>query len=753
MNSTKKVTLRTLLFLLCIIVGGFNFASIINKPIPTKIDIFFREDNLGTSNFWNLTGATIFIDDQDLNYNWSKTANDNDWCSGLGTKETPYLIENVSIDALNFERSITIVNSMAHFIIKNCSIINSRVFAGISLTNVTNGLIINNNCSNNYKGILLRDCHNNTILENYLFDNSENGIFIENSNFTEIIGNSVSFSTQGIVLKSICSNNTISMNKVEECGKNGIALEGICNNNTISQNKIAECGYEGINLSWGNNSYNVISDNEIKDIHMYSVGIFVGGKYNKLIRNSMENSGMALSSSSTLQELTTHTIDSTNLVNEKLIYYYANKTQLGRHNFSNAGQILLVNCNNSEISNIDFTRVTSGIILYYCDNNLIQNISAKNKIAYGIVLISSNNNLFLDIEVIDVGIGFYAWFSHNNTFQNNIVQHNYYGIRFVGCINNTILDNYIYNNSKEGFSIDSDSNGNIFWLNFIINNFVNALDNSNFNKWDNGSIGNYWDDYIGNDSNNDNIGDLPYNITGTAGSKDYYPIFEIDPPSINLLIPSNYSYHKDPPNVELSIISLLPINSTWYTILGSNINRTFNGNLVEINMNDWFDQLDGPITVRFYVNDSKSNLNYCNMIIIKDTIQPLITVNSPLDGSTYSTAAPTFNLTLSDINLKALWYIIDDSVIKHETLVAPGENLVAISQGLWDTLPEGSHSFHFFVNDSAGNENAITVIILKEIPSPPDPQLIPGFNILIVLGGIIFTIVILNRKKYIKISK
>lgn len=728
MNSTKKVTLRCLLCLLFIIIGGLNFAPIINKPIPTKIETFFVEDNLGTSNFWNLTDTTIYIDDQDPNYNWSKTANNNEWCSGLGTIETPYLIENVFFDTLNFDRRITITNSKAHFIIKNCSITDSDDVGGISLSNVTKGLIINNYCSNNLKGIFLRDCHNNTILENHLFNNNQAGIFLQNSNLTEILGNNISYSSTGIT------------------------LEAICNYNTISQNKIAECGYEGINLSWGNNSYNVISDNEIKDIHMYSVGIFVGGKYNRLMRNLMNNSGIALSAASSLQELTTHSIDATNLVNEKPIYYYANKTHLGPHNFSNAGQILLVNCNDSVLSNMDFTKVTSGIMLFFCDNNLIQNISVKNNIAYGITLVSSDNNTFMDNEVSCEGIGFYAFFSYNNTFQNNKIQHNWYGIRIVGCMNNTFLDNYIYNNSKEGISIDSDSNGNIIWLNLIINNFINALDNSKFNKWDNGSIGNYWDDYIGTDSNNDSIGDVPYNITGTAGSKDYYPIFKIDPPSINALTPSNYTYHNDPLNVELSIISLLPVNSTWYTILGSNINRSFNGNLVEINTNDWFDQPDGPITVRFYVNDSKSNMDYCIMVIIKDTIIPLITANFPLDGSTYSTAAPTFNLTLSDINLKALWYTIDDSVTKHETLVAPGENLIAIWQVVWDTLPEGSHSFHFFVNDSAGNENTITIIILKEIPLPSDPQIIPGFNILILIGGIIFSIVILNRKKNVKTS-
>jgi len=186
MNSTKKVTLRCLLCLLFIIVGGLNFAPIINKPIPTKFYAFFEESNLRTSNFWILPDISIFIDNQDPNYNWTKTANDNDWCTDLGTKETPYLIENVSINALSLAVGINIVNSNVYFIIKNCSITNSNNNDGISLINVTNGFIISNNCSNNYRGIFLRDCHNNTLLENHLFNNNEDGIFLQNSNFIKI---------------------------------------------------------------------------------------------------------------------------------------------------------------------------------------------------------------------------------------------------------------------------------------------------------------------------------------------------------------------------------------------------------------------------------------------------------------------------------------------------------------------------------------------------------------------------------------
>ena len=53
-----------------------------------------------------------------------------------------------------------------------------------------------------------------------------------------------------------------------------------------------------------------------------------------------------------LQDLQSHYIDTTNLVNGKPLYYYKSEIELGPNNFSNAGQVILVNCNNSVISNL-----------------------------------------------------------------------------------------------------------------------------------------------------------------------------------------------------------------------------------------------------------------------------------------------------------------------------------------------------------------------------------------------------------------
>jgi hypothetical protein len=44
------------------------------------------------------------------------------------------------------------------------------------------------------------------------------------------------------------------------------------------------------------------------------------------------------------------------------------------------------------------------------------------------------------------------------------------------------------------------------------------------NSWDNGTVGNFWDDYHGTDNNDDGIGDTPYIID--ENNQDNYPLIE-----------------------------------------------------------------------------------------------------------------------------------------------------------------------------------------------------------------------------------
>ena len=98
---------------------------------------------------------------------------------------------------------------------------------------------------------------------------------------------------------------------------------------------------------------------------------------------------------------------------------------------------------------------------------------------------------------------------------------NEYGIRLKSSDNNSIFSNMIKGN-KFGLYVCCNSNDNILYGNsFMQNSEQNACDYVT-NQWDNGIVGNYWDDYVdkypnATDGNNDSIWDIPYEITCGSG--------------------------------------------------------------------------------------------------------------------------------------------------------------------------------------------------------------------------------------------
>ena len=91
----------------------------------------------------------------------------------------------------------------------------------------------------------------------------------------------------------------------------------------------------------------------------------MSGSNNMLSGNLMDDCGLNIYG--TIEDVSSHTIDSTNLVNGKPLYYYVNKVFLGPSDFANAGQVILASCSYSLISNISNSNLL-GISLYDCDN-------------------------------------------------------------------------------------------------------------------------------------------------------------------------------------------------------------------------------------------------------------------------------------------------------------------------------------------------------------------------------------------------
>ena len=121
-----------------------------------------NEQKLKSAGYWEL--GPIEIDDNIPSKNWLYTATTYDWCSGSGTFLDPYIIENITIDGGYTDACILIKNSHdSYFIIRNCTVYNSGngvPEGGIVLQDTDNGVLIDNNCSNNNIGIYLGGDYN-----------------------------------------------------------------------------------------------------------------------------------------------------------------------------------------------------------------------------------------------------------------------------------------------------------------------------------------------------------------------------------------------------------------------------------------------------------------------------------------------------------------------------------------------------------------------------------------------------------------
>lgn len=344
LNRVNFITL-SILFILLILYYDLN----INPVYPTSRSKYYNIINLDNDNLlFSKVSGRIHI-----NNNWTEAVNAG-LCTGNGTYFDPYVIKDWVITTFP-ESGILIENLNAYLIIENCTIGHAAdPNAGIELVNVNNTQIINNDCSRNYYGILLRDCNNITISGNIASDDASFGyvlyigIKLINSNHNTVIGNTANYSGEGgihlykcdnnvisrntannseggiAILLSNCDNNIISENTANNVGtppwidelltndgigiinsENNIIIGNILNDNgragislvssagnTISGNILKNNGY-GIWLRWSN-SHNVISDNTIRGNKYRGVYLTDDSNYNIISGNTLSGNGICI---------------------------------------------------------------------------------------------------------------------------------------------------------------------------------------------------------------------------------------------------------------------------------------------------------------------------------------------------------------------------------------------------------------------------------------------------------------------------
>jgi parallel beta-helix repeat protein len=292
---------------------------------------------------------------------------------------------------------------------------------------------------------------------------------------------------------------------------------------TIKKSNIDKYAVE-INSDYCNISNNIFLDN--------GYGLYIIGSENNIISMNtfsnhrrdciyIENSNNNIISNNNFPDKPPGTV---------ITILYSYSIIISNNSFTQTGTVISSGwCDILYISNNIFIGESGrGVDLYYTDNSTIKN----NIISYYEMSISlgyCNNNIIKNNTMTDCTYMSILFDLKNdfNTISNNYISKNEWGIFMMNfCNKNNISYNYFTSNNYGIYiqyqtSCDNNSmNHNNFYNN------VNAIDGGSNTIWNESypSGGNFWDDYLGNDSNGDGIGDTALNISGGGGNKDYYPL-------------------------------------------------------------------------------------------------------------------------------------------------------------------------------------------------------------------------------------
>jgi len=370
----------------------------------------------------------------------------------------------------------------------------------VTLVNCANVTVKNLNLKNNIEGLLLAYTKDSFITNNVIAKN-QYGIWLYSSFNNIICDNNIAENIWAGIEIDYSSNNTIYENSIANNYYEGISLDNSSSNNMIYRNNVTN-NRDGIYLHYSSNntiSLNNITVNELSGIYLDSSG------NNSILANVFTGDGMRVESSY-------QNIVENNSVNDKPLVYLEEASDL---TVENAGQVILIKCKNVTLENLNLSNTDIAIQLDQTQKTQISRNNITNN-CYGLLLSSSANNSISNNNITsneNVGIGF--WFSDSNSIVGNNVINNGWVSRtgwFSGI--------YIY---FGGITVYYSSSNSFYHNNFIYNR-KQVYAESSVNTWDDGypAGGNFWSDYIGQDLDEDGIGDTPYVID--ENNIDQYPL-------------------------------------------------------------------------------------------------------------------------------------------------------------------------------------------------------------------------------------
>lgn len=581
-----------------------------------------------------------------------------------------------------------------------------------------------------------------------------NGIWIEDATAYFIIRDCRIHDGANAIVFNNCANGVISHNNISSNG-GGICLwwsDSIQIINCTFQDHPNDC----IDIFGSNHT--LMSDNYLGQ-SWYGISLWASC-YSTLRRNAL-HSPLEISGYS-LCHWNTNSIDISNTLNGRPIRFYRDQT--GASALADAGQIILANCSDFTIAGCGIGIPSYGIQLGFSSNSTIANNDCSNG-SIGIRLSFSDGNEVIgntcNSNAYDDGI--YLYFSNENSIVNNTCKSNWAGINLKESDQNILSRNYCFN-GMYGLMIDSsrdnrittmvclDNNycgvvispvsssasGNVLWNNTFIDNNgtgIQAFDGGTNNHWNSSSgYGNYWSDWRSPDQVAPfGIVDFPYNISGNAGARDYFPLAA---PVADLFPPITFAavlgtagengWYVSNVSVVLTAIDDVAINRTSY----------------RIDAGDWMIYagtiqlyLMGTYYVEYYSDDSFGNSEDVKGVFVKIDWTPPSSF-AEREGNNVAISAMDYGYS----GLSFTMYRIDDG--PYQTYVGP-----------FEVTGDGNHMIQYYSVDNAGNSENIQSF---EMYIGTDPflgdSLILGLLVVLLFALVIIISVVLVMRERARLN-
>ena len=175
----------------------------------------------------------------------------------------------------------------------------------------------------------------------------------------------------------------------------------------------------------------------------------------------------------------------------------------------------------------------------------------------------------------------------------------------------------------------------------------------------------------------------------------------------------NQVFGENAPSFDLTILEQ-EIDATWYTLDYGSVNVSFSGSTGVIDQTEWGKKGGGTVPIRFYANDSLGNVGFSEVIVVKDLITPIVSINLPDLNELFGSTPPNFDITVTESNPDSMWYTLDSGA----TNVTFSSLTGTIDQTEWDKRGNGTVTIIFYARDEGRNEGFAEIIVRKDINIP-----------------------------------